>query len=124
MAPNGAVDSAQLLANMRSVIAMHRNLEPVVTAGRLRELRSIVESQLAWATERLDAFAELQPEASSYALMLRSIGTELERVGQLSPGVGLGAVFPGGDDPASRIEAAIGGIETLSRSLEDRLLGG
>lgn len=63
-------DSAQLLASMRSVVAMHRNLGPVVTAGRLAELRAIVERECAWTNDRLEGFANMHPEANSYALML------------------------------------------------------
>ena len=122
MTPTGADHSAQLLASMKSVIALYRNLGPVVTAHRMRELRAIVDRECQWTNEHLDAFGDLHPEARSYALMLRQMATQLERLGELIPGLGLGAVTPGGGDPASQVEAAVGGIETLARSLEDRVL--
>lgn len=123
MTHSGADDAAQLLASMKSVIALYRNLGPVVTAHRMQELRAIVERECQWTSDHLAAFGDWQPEARSYALMLRQMASQLERLGQLTPGLGLGTVTPGGGDPASQLEAAVGGIETLARSLEERVLG-
>jgi len=114
----------QLSASMKSVIALYRNLGPVVTEGRLRQLRDIIQRERQWTTDAVHPFGELQPEASSYALMLGEIAKQFDRLDDLVPGLGLGTATPGQHDLASQVEAAVGGIETLARSLEGRLLSG
>jgi hypothetical protein len=53
MSTSGANRSVQLLASMKSVIALHRNVGPVVTAHRMQELRAIVDRECQWTNDHL-----------------------------------------------------------------------
>ena len=118
-----ADEPARLLASMKSVIALHQNLGPVITVRDMRKLQEIAERERRWVVEVLDAFGDSRSEASGYAIMLLEIVEQLDAMVSMAPGIGFAGGASEAGSPTSRVAAAIGGVETLARSVEDRLRG-